>query len=98
MTETYDVAIVGAGLAGMSAAVFAANRGLRVVQVGNAGALLFASGLLDLLGSTRSKRDARGATLGRSYGAGPGPTQPPVCEARGRADARRLCRADHRPG
>src|SRR5512139_2336374 len=50
MSETYDVAIVGAGLAGMSAAVFAANRGLRVVQVGNAGALLFASGLLDLLG------------------------------------------------
>ena len=48
--ETYDVAVVGAGLAGMSAAVFAANRGLRVVQVGNAGALLFSSGLLDLLG------------------------------------------------
>ena len=50
MSETYDVAVVGAGLAGMSAAVFAANRGLRVVQVGNAGALLFSSGLLDLLG------------------------------------------------
>ena len=49
MSETYDVAVVGAGLAGMSAAVFAANRGLRVVQVGNAGALLFSSGLLDLL-------------------------------------------------
>lgn len=50
MSATYDAAVVGAGLAGMSAAVFAANRGLRVVQVGNAGALLFASGLLDLLG------------------------------------------------
>jgi glycerol-3-phosphate dehydrogenase subunit B len=49
MSETFDVAVVGAGLAGMSAAVFAANRGLRVVQVGNAGALLFSSGLLDLL-------------------------------------------------
>jgi glycerol-3-phosphate dehydrogenase subunit B len=49
MSETYDVAVVGAGLAGMSAAVFAANRGLRVAQVGNAGALLFSSGLLDLL-------------------------------------------------
>ena len=47
--ETYDVAVVGAGLAGMTAALFAANRGLRVVQVGNAGALLFSSGLLDLL-------------------------------------------------
>jgi glycerol-3-phosphate dehydrogenase subunit B len=50
MSETHDVAVIGAGLAGMSAAVFAANRGLRVVQVGNAGALLFSSGLLDLLG------------------------------------------------
>ena len=50
MSASYDVAVVGAGLAGMSAAVFAANRGMRVVQVGNAGALLFASGLLDLLG------------------------------------------------
>jgi glycerol-3-phosphate dehydrogenase len=48
--ETYDLAVVGAGLAGMSAAVFAANRGLRVVQMGNAGALLFSSGLFDLLG------------------------------------------------
>jgi glycerol-3-phosphate dehydrogenase subunit B len=50
VSATCDVAVVGAGLAGMSAAVFAANRGLRVVQVGNAGALLFSSGLLDLLG------------------------------------------------
>ena len=50
MSEVYDVAVVGAGLAGMSAALFAAGRGLRVVQVGNAGALLFSSGLLDLLG------------------------------------------------
>ena len=50
MSAVSDVAVVGAGLAGMSAAVFAANRGVRVVQVGNAGALLFSSGLLDLLG------------------------------------------------
>ena len=49
MSETYDVAVVGAGLAGMSAAVFAANRGLRVVQVGSAGALLFSSGLLGMV-------------------------------------------------
>jgi glycerol-3-phosphate dehydrogenase subunit B len=50
MSDTYDLAVVGAGLAGMSAAVFAGNRGLRTVQVGNAGALLFSSGLLDLMG------------------------------------------------
>jgi len=46
----HDVAVVGAGLAGMAAAVFAGNRGLRTVQIGNAGALLFSSGLLDLMG------------------------------------------------
>jgi glycerol-3-phosphate dehydrogenase subunit B len=46
----FDVAVVGAGLAGMSAAVFAGNRGLSAVQIGNAGALLFSSGLLDLMG------------------------------------------------
>jgi len=51
MTDRFhDVAIVGAGLAGMAAAVFAGNRGLDTVQVGNAGALLFSSGLLDLMG------------------------------------------------
>lgn len=49
MSDTRDVAVIGAGLAGVSAALFAATRGLRVVQVGNAGALLFSSGLLDLL-------------------------------------------------
>jgi len=45
-----DVAIVGAGFAGMSAAIFAGARGLSTVQVGNAGALLFSSGPLDLMG------------------------------------------------
>ena len=48
--RVYDVAIVGAGLAGMAAAVFAGNRGLSTVQIGNAGALLFSTGLLDLMG------------------------------------------------
>jgi glycerol-3-phosphate dehydrogenase subunit B len=50
LDAVFDVAVVGAGLAGMSAGVFAGNRGLSAVQVGNAGALLFASGLLDLMG------------------------------------------------
>ena len=45
-----DVAVIGAGMAGMAATLFAAKRGLSCVQVGNAGGLLFASGLLDLLG------------------------------------------------
>ena len=47
--ETCDLAVVGAGMAGMAAAVFAAARGLVTVQVGNAGGLLFSSGPLDLL-------------------------------------------------
>jgi glycerol-3-phosphate dehydrogenase subunit B len=45
-----DVAVIGAGMAGMAAALFAAERGLSCIQVGNGGSMLFASGLLDLLG------------------------------------------------
>jgi glycerol-3-phosphate dehydrogenase subunit B len=48
--ERYDVAVIGAGLAGMSAALFARERGLSCVQVGGSGGILFASGLLDLMG------------------------------------------------
>ena len=47
--ERYDVAVIGAGLAGMSAALFARERGLSCIQVGGSGGILFASGLLDLL-------------------------------------------------
>ena len=36
-------------MAGMAAALFAAQQGLACIQVGNGGSLLFASGLLDLL-------------------------------------------------
>jgi len=45
-----DLLVIGRGMAGMAAALFAANRGLSTVQVGMTGGLLFASGLLDLLG------------------------------------------------
>lgn len=45
-----DVAVIGAGMAGMATALFAAERGLSCIQIGNGGGLLFASGLLDLLG------------------------------------------------
>ena len=47
--KKYDVCIIGAGLAGMAAAVFAANRGLSSVQVGSIGEINFSSGLLDLI-------------------------------------------------
>ena len=49
-TENYDICIIGAGLAGLAATLFAANRGLAAVQVGHTGEINFSSGLLDLLG------------------------------------------------
>ena len=45
-----DLCVIGSGLAGMAATLFAANRGLSVVQAGHTGEIVFASGLLDLLG------------------------------------------------
>ncbi len=45
-----DLCVIGSGLAGMAAALFAAARGLRVTQMGHTGEIIFASGLLDLLG------------------------------------------------
>ena len=46
----YDVCIIGAGLTGLSAALFASNRGLSCVEVGQIGEINFASGFMDLLG------------------------------------------------
>ena len=45
-----DVLVIGGGMAGMSAALFAVNRGLSTVQVGMTSEMVFASGLLDLMG------------------------------------------------
>lgn len=45
-----DICIIGAGLAGLAATLFAANRGLSCVEVGQTGEINFASGFLDLLG------------------------------------------------
>jgi glycerol-3-phosphate dehydrogenase subunit B len=46
-----DLVVIGAGLAGMAAALFAVTSGLKTVLVGStAGQMLFASGALDLLG------------------------------------------------
>ena len=42
-----DVTIIGTGMAGMAASLFAVNRGLSVVQVGFTGEIIFASGYLD---------------------------------------------------
>ena len=45
-----DLMVIGAGMAGMASALFAANRGVTTVQVGMPGEIGFASGLLDLMG------------------------------------------------
>jgi glycerol-3-phosphate dehydrogenase subunit B len=50
--------VIGAGMAGMAAALFAARRGISVIQAGLTGETLYASGLLDLYGvSHGSRRD-----------------------------------------
>lgn len=45
-----DLVVIGTGMAGMAATLFAANRGLSVVNVGQSGEINFASGFLDLMG------------------------------------------------
>ena len=45
-----DLLIIGTGMAGMAAALFAARNRIDTVQVGQMGEINFASGLLDLLG------------------------------------------------
>ena len=47
----FDLAVVGAGLAGNAAAMFGRRRGLSVVMCGDTGESYFASGLFDLLGA-----------------------------------------------
>lgn len=48
---TCDLFIIGQGLAGMAASVFAANRGLTVCQIGAGQPLVFHSGLFDFIGT-----------------------------------------------
>ncbi len=45
-----QLAVIGAGLAGCAASLFARERGLETAQVGSSGALAYTSGYLDLLG------------------------------------------------
>jgi glycerol-3-phosphate dehydrogenase subunit B len=45
-----DLLVIGSGMAGMAAALFAARRGIDTIQVGMTGEINFASGVLDLLG------------------------------------------------
>ncbi len=45
----YDLCVIGAGMAGMAAALFAVNRGLRTAICGSVGGIDFSTGPLDLL-------------------------------------------------
>jgi glycerol-3-phosphate dehydrogenase subunit B len=47
--------VIGAGMAGMAAALFAARRGFSTVQAGLTGETLYASGLFDLYGVTHGR-------------------------------------------
>ncbi|MCU0590630.1 MAG: glycerol-3-phosphate dehydrogenase subunit GlpB [Desulfobacterales bacterium] len=47
---TCDLCVIGSGMAGMSAALFAVDRGLSTVLVGRTGEIIFATGFLDLMG------------------------------------------------
>ena len=46
-----QLAVIGSGLAGMAASMFALDRGLVTAQVGNTGAIAYTSGYFDLLGA-----------------------------------------------
>jgi glycerol-3-phosphate dehydrogenase subunit B len=48
--ETCDLMVMGSGFAGMGAALFAANKGLRVALCGSTGGIDFSTGLIDLMG------------------------------------------------
>jgi|GEM_PF-4361184 len=51
-----DLAVIGAGLAGFAATLFAANRGLSTVQAGGTGAVSYTTGFFDVLGATPAHR------------------------------------------
>jgi len=45
-----QLAVIGSGMAGLAASVFALGRGIATAQVGNTGAVAYTTGYLDLLG------------------------------------------------
>ena len=51
-TRTFatELAVIGSGIAGCAASIFALNRRIDCAQVGNTGAVAYTTGYLDLLG------------------------------------------------
>jgi glycerol-3-phosphate dehydrogenase subunit B len=56
---TTQLAVIGSGIAGFAASIFAVNRKITTAQIGNTGAVAYTTGYLDLLG----KLDGAGATV-----------------------------------
>lgn len=52
-----ELFIIGSGLTGLTASLFAARNGIRTVRTGQAGELTFASGMIDLLGKLPESGD-----------------------------------------
>lgn len=46
-----DLAVIGSGIAGFAASIFALNRNIKTAQIGNTGAVAYTTGYLDLLGA-----------------------------------------------
>ena len=46
-----ELTVIGSGIAGFAASIFALNRGIRTAQIGNTGAVAYTTGYLDLLGA-----------------------------------------------
>jgi glycerol-3-phosphate dehydrogenase subunit B len=51
-----DLAVIGSGLAGLAAGVYAVNRGIDAARVGSTGALAYTTGYLDFLGTALHER------------------------------------------
>lgn len=50
LEKDMDVAVIGSGMAGLAASVFAVNRGLAAARLGSTGDIAYTTGYLDLLG------------------------------------------------
>lgn len=53
-----ELAVIGSGIAGFAASIFATNRRLSTAQVGNTGAIAYTTGYLDLLGAISGENQA----------------------------------------
>ncbi len=53
-----QLAIIGSGIAGFAASIFAVNRKIATAQIGNTGALAYTTGYLDLLGKQDDEQAA----------------------------------------